>query len=164
MVVQDLTDTIANLNKDSKEKAQGKARKQEQVALNKKEIAATTDAKAEDEHTLANLDTECKEKKLSFSEKQQLRAEEIEAIEKATEIMSSPDAAGNSEKHFSLLQAPKATAFPQLRSTGVRHRIYSFLRSESQRLHSKKIGLLAESIEADPFGKVKKMIDNMITR
>merc|ERR1711971_572109 len=111
----------------------------------------------------ANLDTECREKKLSYNEKQQLRAEEIEAIEKAAEIMSSPDAAGASEKHFNLMQvSPSAKAFAQLRSSGIRHRVGSFLRTESRRLHSQKIGLLAESIEADPFAKVKQMIDSMI--
>merc|ERR1712050_328634 len=79
MVVQDLVDTIANDKKSSSEKSQEKARKQEKVALNKKEIESTKASKAEDEHMLANMDTECKEKKLSFNEKQQLRAEEIEA-------------------------------------------------------------------------------------
>jgi len=31
-------------------------------------------------------------------------------------------------------------------------------------LHSKNLGLLSEKIGADPFAKVKKMIDDMITK
>merc|ERR1719291_20494 len=53
--------------------------------------------------------------------------------------------------------------FAQLRNSGVR-RIASFVRSEGQRLHSEKLGLLSEKIEAGPFDKVKKLIDGMITR
>merc|ERR1719473_2420638 len=77
--------------------------------------------------------------------------------------MSSPDAAGSSDKHFNLAQV-SATSLAHLRSSGVRHRIGAFLRSEGARLHSKKIGLLAESIESDPFAKIKGMIDGMITK
>merc|ERR1740130_2592545 len=39
-----------------------------------------------------------------------------------------------------------------------------FLTSEASRLRSPELTLLAEKISADPFGKVKKMIDSMITR
>merc|ERR1719298_8315 len=47
---------------------------------------------------------------------------------------------------------------------GVRHHVTDFLTSESRRLHSRKLGLLAEKVAADPFAKVKKLIDDMITR
>merc|ERR1740127_432904 len=47
---------------------------------------------------------------------------------------------------------------------GIHRKIREFLLSESQRLHSKNLGLLAEKIAADPFAKVKKLIDDMITK
>jgi len=111
----------------------------------------------------------CLEEKLSYEEKQQLRAEEIEAIDKAIEILSSPAAQGAAEKHFSLIQKNTATVLIQQsekgsRAKGVRRTVRSFLSSESIRLHSKHLALLVEKIEADPFAKVKKMIDGMITR
>merc|ERR1719487_1900811 len=43
-------------------------------------------------------------------------------------------------------------------------RVTDFLSTESRRLHSQKLGLLAEKVAADPFAKVKKLIDEMITR
>merc|ERR1719335_1772074 len=46
---------------------------------------------------------------------------------------------------------------------GVRH-VTDFLSSESKALKSKQLGLLADKISADPFAKVKKLIDDMITR
>merc|ERR1740127_61247 len=47
---------------------------------------------------------------------------------------------------------------------GIHRKIREFLLSESQRLHSKNLNLLAEKLAADPFAKVKKLIDDMITR
>merc|ERR1719310_82486 len=118
--------------------------------------------------TLSDLEAECSQKAESFKEKQQLRAEEIEAIGKAIEILQSGAVSG--AQHLDLGQV--ATALVQLRASssgasmeeGVRHHVTDFLTSESRRLHSRKLGLLAEKVAADPFAKVKKLIDDMITR
>jgi hypothetical protein len=170
MIVQDLTDSIMFAKKDISEKSKEKGRKTQQSAEDEKQLAATTATKAASEKTLEDLTIECKEKGLSMQEKQQLRAEEIEAIGQAVEILSSPEVAGQHEKHLQLLQRPAvgATSFVALRSSagvaGVRSKVRIFLLKEGQRLKSKGLALLAEKIEADPFGKVKKMIDGMITR
>merc|ERR1719183_2815979 len=164
MVVQDLVDSIENSQASIEEKKTTKARKQEKAAQNKKELAATTTMKAEDEKTLSDMEVECEEKKLSFGEKQQLRTEEIEAINQAMKILDSPDAAGNAEKYLGLAQAPQATALAQLRSGGVRGHVRDFIASEAKRLHSSHLSLLVQKMLADPFAKVKGMIDQMITR
>lgn len=49
-------------------------------------------------------------------------------------------------------------------SEGIRRKVREFLEGEGQRLHSGKLTLLAQSLGANPFEKVKKMIDAMITR
>jgi len=168
MVVQDLVDSIENSNQSIEEKKITKARKQEQAAADKKELAATRNMKAEDEKTLSDMEVECSEKKDSFAEKQQLRTEEIEAIGQAVKILQSGDVSGNADKHLGLAQTSKVTTFSQLRGetvlTGVRGRVRDFLNSEATRLHSRSLSLLAQKLVADPFGKVKKMIDDMITR
>merc|ERR1719405_73518 len=89
IVVQDLIDSIENSNQSSEEKSATKARKEEKAAQNKKELAATKTMKAEDEKELAEMEVECKEKGSSFAEKQQLRTEEIEAINQAIKILKS---------------------------------------------------------------------------
>merc|ERR1719382_1103739 len=45
-----------------------------------------------------------------------------------------------------------------------RRRVRDFLESEGQRLHSQRLAHLAEKLAADPFAKVKQLIDSMITR
>merc|ERR1719316_1726022 len=49
-------------------------------------------------------------------------------------------------------------------SEGIRRKVREFIESEGNRLHSSQLALLAQKMAADPFAKVKKMIDDMITR
>jgi septal ring factor EnvC (AmiA/AmiB activator) len=91
------------------------------------------------------------------------------------EILQGDAVSGNAEKHLSLLHK---VSFAQLRSVthsvsdtkadakveGIHRRIREFLAAEGKRLNSKNLGLLAENIASDPFSKVRKMIDDMITR
>eukprot|EP00747_Dinoflagellata_sp_TGD_P152636 gnl/TRDRNA2_/TRDRNA2_177327_c3_seq1.p1 gnl/TRDRNA2_/TRDRNA2_177327_c3~~gnl/TRDRNA2_/TRDRNA2_177327_c3_seq1.p1 ORF type:complete len:696 (-),score=266.13 gnl/TRDRNA2_/TRDRNA2_177327_c3_seq1:102-2189(-) len=171
MVVMDLTDTIENTNKEIQSKVELKEAKQTKAGEDKKQLASTISTKKEDESTLSNMDTECKEKTLSFDEKNQLRAEEIEALNKAIEILSADDVSGNAAKHLALLQA---TSFAQMRGTnsgtdylsaeGIHRRLREFLAKEGKRLKSQRLSLLADKLLANPFGKVKKLIDDMITR
>merc|ERR1719284_1914086 len=146
-----------------------KSRKEEKTAEDKKELAETIACKAADEKTLSDMEVECKEKKLSFGEKQQLRTEEIEAIQQAIDILKSPEVLGNAEEHLDLAQVKKgAAAFALLRAAGqnegINARVREFIAAEGTRLHSKDLALLAQKIAADAFGKVKKLISEMITR
>merc|ERR1719253_494278 len=105
---------LATCQKDIEEKTAEKERKTEKTAESKKQLAATIDMKAENEKTLSDMETECAEKKMSFAEKQQLRAEEIEAIGKAMEILKSGDVSGNAEKYLNLAQTNQAKALLQV--------------------------------------------------
>jgi len=115
---------------------------------------------------LADLTATCEEKASAFESRQQLRADEIVAIEKAIEIISSGAVAGNADKHLpSMLQ--KATALSQFMSsstTQVQGRVAQYLQSQAAKLNSRVLSAVAVRAEADPFKKVKKMIKDLITR
>merc|ERR1719487_1615178 len=168
MIIQDLTDSINRANSDIEEKTAEKEKKNEKIAEDKSILAATITDKDEDTKTLSDLEAECSQKGESFKEKQQLRAEEIEAIGKAIEILQSGAVSGAAEKHLDFIQ--KASSLIQVSSNGatamegVRHHIQDFLADEASRLHSRRLGLLAEKLAADPFAKIKKLIDDMITK
>jgi len=169
MIMVDLANSISNANKDIGEKTEEKQRKAAKVGEDKKQLAATVRCKDEDDKTLSALKTECAEKIMSFKEKQQLRADEIEAIEKAIEILSSGSVSGNAEKHLaflatSLLQTGERKSMTSSTIQGIRHHLREFLATEANRLHSRGLQLLADQAAADPFAKVKKLIDGMITR
>jgi hypothetical protein len=74
----------------------------------------TTTTRDADTAYLEDLTATCAQKSSDFESRQQLRAEEIEAIEKAIEIISSGAVAGSAEEH--LPQFVQKNAFAQLRA------------------------------------------------
>merc|ERR1719410_2338908 len=79
------------------------------------EVMDTTATRDADQKYLNDLVAECEQKATDFESRQQLRAEEIVAIEKAIEIISSGAVAGNAEKHLPTLMQ-KSKSFAQLRA------------------------------------------------
>lgn len=169
MVMQDLTASITHAKQSSSEKSIARQGKLEQAAMLKKQLSTTSEAKEADDASLSKAKVECDEKKLSFEEKQKLRAEEIEAIHKAIEILSSEDVQALADKRLGLAQRG-GTSLAQFgvrggaNSEGIRRRVMDFLSEEAERLHSQQLTLIAEKVAADPFVKVRKLISDMITR
>jgi hypothetical protein len=176
MIKQDLRDSIENAEKDSEEKTALKELKTAQAAEATKQLGATKEMKAANEKSLADTTTECSEKDMSYQEKQNLRTQEIEAINKAIEILDSPEVLGNAETYLELVQQGKAKALALIqaagsravtKSEGVRSKLRRFLMEEGQRLRSQQLVLLAQQLgvtPGGPFEKVKTLIDNLITR
>merc|ERR1719410_2940163 len=91
------------------QKTQAKARRLEDAAQATAELESTTKTKADDEKILADTKAECLARSHEFEKNQVTRAEEIEAIEKATEILSSDAVKGNAETYLpTLLQVHAA--------------------------------------------------------
>merc|ERR1719475_19479 len=107
MLMQDLNAQVSQAKTDRDEKAESKADAQG-------DLQDTTTTRDEDEKYLADLTATCEQKASDFESRQQLRAEEIEAIEKAIEIVSSGAVSGNADKH--LPGFIQGSAFAQLRS------------------------------------------------
>jgi chromosome segregation ATPase len=167
MLMQDLNAQIAQGTKDRDEKAESKAKALQAKADADGDLKDTTTTRDEDQKYLDELVATCEQKASDFESRQQLRAEEIEAIEKAIEIISSGAVAGNADKHLpSLLQTGKS-AFSQLRSDASMHaqvRVASFLNKRAKQLNSRILSTLAVRAADDPFQKVKKMIKDLIVR
>jgi cell division septum initiation protein DivIVA len=166
MLMQDLKAQIAQGTADRDAKAESKAKKLQAKADANGDFKDTTTTRDADAKYLADLTATCEEKASSFESRQQLRADEIVAIEKAIEIISSGAVAGNANKHLpGLLQ--KATSLASLRSdlsTQMQARASSYLQARAKELNSRVLSSVAERVEADPFKKVKKMIKDLITR
>jgi len=166
MNIQDISGQIKQAEADKAEKIGFIGQKGEAkgtAASERQDTIATRDA---DVKFLADTEATCEQKAADFSARQQLRAEEIEAIEKAIEIISSGDVAGNSEKHLpSLLQL--GSAFLQIANKEQhqnQEKVAEFLRAQAQQLNSRVLSALALKVAADPFEKVKKMIQELIVR
>jgi|Transcript_47121 hypothetical protein len=166
MLMQDLKAQVAQATTDRGEKAEAKAKTLQAKADASGELQDTTTTKAADEKYLSDLTATCQSKAGDFESRQELRAEEIKAIEKAIEILSSDAVSGNAEKHLpSLLE--KKSSFSQLRAANLspaQEKTAFYLHEQAKQLNSRVLSALALRVEEDPFSKVKKMIKDLIVR
>ena len=166
MMMQDLTDQVERAEKQRERKAQRKAQREEDAASAKGELKETTLARDEDQKYLDDLVAGCTQKSADFESRQKLRAEELEAIDKAIEIISSSAVSGAADKHLPSLAQ---TSFALRASVSCKvaaenqGRAADYLAQQATVLKSKMLSMLASRAHG-PFDKVKKMIKDMIVR
>merc|ERR1719512_40536 len=166
MLIQDLKAQVEQATQERGDKAKTKAKKLEAKATAEGNLKDTIASKEADEKYLKDLVATCEKKSLDFESRQALRAEELEAIAKAIEIISSEAVSGSAEKHLpQMLQ--RAAALASLR-TEVRSPKQAeaalFLQGKAGQLSSRMLSTLAVRVADDPFVKVKKMIKDLLVR
>jgi len=165
-IMQELTDNIENAEAEIARKSKVKAEREQDKADAEKDLAQTTADRDEDQKYLDDLTALCTQKRADFEKRQELRQGELDAIQKAIEIISSAAVAGSAEKHLpTLMQENEGVALAQLRSnekSPLQARVAAFLASRADVLHSKLLSLVAQKAEDDPFKKVKKMIKDLV--
>jgi len=165
MLMQDLNAQIAQATQDRDEKAESKAKALQAKADATGNLNDTTATRDADSKYLADLTATCEQKASDFESRQQLRADEIVAIEKAIEIISSGAVAGNADKHLpGLLQKSSLAQLRADLSTQAQGRVAKYLASRAKQLNSRVLATLAQHATDDPFTKVKKMIKDLIVR
>merc|ERR1719313_177518 len=164
LLCMDLDQTVERATKARTAKASTKAAREEAAAQAKGDLSDTTSSRDEDSAYLSALDAQCSQKSSDFESRQELRDEELEAIDKAIEIVASPELAGAAEKNLT----PGGSAFSLALRGGavapVQRQGAAFIESRASKLNSRVLSMLAIKIGENPFAKVKKMIDEMITK
>merc|ERR1711968_209429 len=166
MLSQDLKAQIGQATSARTEKSEAKAKALQSSADAKGDLQDTTTTRDDDSKYLADLTATCEQKSSDFAARQQLRAEEIAAVEKAIEILSSGAVSGASEKHLPQLLQTK-TSLAQLRSVAQNPnqlRVAAYLKGQASRINSRVLSALAMRVADDPFKKVKKMIKDLIVK
>merc|ERR1719217_326059 len=164
---QDLKADINAATQARTEKTEAKAKALQNSADAKSDLQDTTQTRDDDVKYLAELTAACEQKSSNFANRQQLRAEEIEAVEKAIEILSSGAVVDASEKHLPQFMQVKSTSLAQLRSASEnpnQSRVAAYLKTQATKFNSRILSALATHVEADPFKKVKKMIQDLIVK
>merc|ERR1719277_2517077 len=167
MLMQDLKAQIEEATQDRTEKAEFKAKKLQAKADAEGDLTDTTTTRDADVAYLKDLTATCEQKATDFASRQQLRVEEIEAIEKAIEILSSESVTGNAEKYLpTLLQKGSSLVSfrADLSTQAAQNRAAQYLRARASELNSRVLGAIAQRANDDPFAKVKKMIKDLIVR
>jgi hypothetical protein len=168
-IMQQLADNIENAEFEISKKTKHRAQTQENKAEAEGDLAQTTADRNEDQKYLDDTSALCTQKTSDFESRQQLRADEIGAISKAIEIIGSQAVAGSGDKHLpALVQIQKkGSAFAQLRSnqqSPEMQKVVSFLNEQARKTGSRMLSEMALSAQANPFGKVKKMVKDLIVK
>jgi len=166
MLRQDLEAQIEEAKQDSSFKTEVKAKKLEAGATAKGDLKEATVTKDADEEYLSDLAATYDKKTQDYESRQALRAEELEAISKAIEIIKSKAVSGNAAKHLpSLVQRGTSLAALRAEVQGrERLRAARFLQGRASQLESRVLSTLADRMASDPFMKVRKMIKDLLIR
>lgn len=134
-----------------------KQRAAQALASNKGELAETTESRNDDRKYGEDTTAMCQGKKRAFQDRKKLREEEIAAIQKAIEIIGSPEVAGSAATHLpSLLQR----SFLQVAVDATQWR--GLAASLLRRSGSPALLELSGKVMKDPFKSVRKMVSEMI--
>merc|ERR1719410_2293974 len=142
--------TVSNMNNERENLVESKTRAASESAAAKETLSDTKASLAEAEKFLAEMEATFASKTATFEANQKLRAEELQALTKAIEIMSSPEVVDSYSKHVkSLVQrhAGIAPSFLQMHAasaasaarTGARGAAANFLSRRARALHSKTL-------------------------
>merc|ERR1719223_1428108 len=167
MLIQDLTAQTDQARHNYHQKAETKAKKLQAKADAEGDLRDTTTTRDADQKYLDDLVATCEQKATDFESRQQLRAEEIVAIEKAIEIISSNAVQGNAAKHLPTLVQSEHSSLAQLRAdlnVQAQSRVAQYLRARAKELNSRLLSTLAVRVSDDAFKKVKKMLKDLIVR
>jgi len=167
-IMHQLHDNIENAQHEIAEKTEARAKAQKAKALAKGDLDRSSRSNNEDHNYLDEVKALCAQKKADYQRRQNLRAEEIEAIKKAIDLVSSDTVKGAGERNLpSLLQKKHSMAFAQLRHSQqnpLQDKISGFLLRRAQVSGSKLLEQLSKRVAIDSFSKVKKMIRDLLDK
>merc|ERR1719409_963222 len=168
MLKQKLEDATANGNKELGETKTEKAAAEEAKAVAEGELETADTGVADDSKKLNDLQQECMTKATDYETSQHSRSEELAALEKAKSILEEKTG-GAASRAYSFIQL-KTESRVSARAEEVKDRVVALVQQLADKDGSKMLSLLAQRVQsavlmgADPFGKVKGMIQEMIEK
>lgn len=139
-------------------KTQELADSDEILAQSKTELKQTEETLAADQEFLANLKEKCSQIDKEFEERQATRAQEIMAVGKALEFLSSDEAHDLFSRTFNFIQLSTSTHT----MSASRAKAAAVLRAAAQKAHNPRLSAMATRVKLDAFTKVKAAIDAMV--
>lgn len=183
MLLQDLKAQIEEGQRQSQEKSVARAENLQSKANAQADLADTTATRDEDQKFLDETSATCAQKRSDYESRTTLRAEELVAIEKAIEILGGDEVSGTADRHLPALAQKQEkqkllqrvllqlrslrTAQPLAPEVRQKHAL-TYLTKQAEKINSRMLSTLAlraaADTSADPFVKIKQMIQDMITR
>eukprot|EP00929_Paragymnodinium_shiwhaense_P004224 TRINITY_DN1049_c0_g1_i1.p1 TRINITY_DN1049_c0_g1~~TRINITY_DN1049_c0_g1_i1.p1 ORF type:complete len:708 (-),score=249.43 TRINITY_DN1049_c0_g1_i1:88-2211(-) len=168
-ISQKLTDNIETASQEISRKKKRRAETEEAKKEAEGNLAQVQADKDEDQTYLDETGILCEQKASDFEARQEMRAGEIDALSQAIDIIGSSSVKGAGEKNLPQLVQASATSLAQLRSSmsngsPLQAKAAAFLASRAHRSGSHRLSEVSRQITANPFGKVKKLIKDLITK
>merc|ERR1719456_1941940 len=167
---QKLEDAIAVGGKDLGETKTEKAAAEEAKAVAEGELETSDTGVADDSKKLQDLQQECMTKATDYEASQHSRSEELAALQKAKEILAEKTG-GAAARAYSFVQIATASELrTSTKNDQLKERVLALVQGMADKDGSKMLSLLAERLRsaslmgADPFAKVKGMIQEMIEK
>lgn len=122
-------------------------------------MSKTEDSKAADAAFLEKLVSECQNKAVEWEQRQKSATAEMEAIEKAKEILSS-----GVKAMFVQLSVKKTSLRAKAKADDAREQLIHTLKRLGREYNSFALMQMASAAKADPFAKVRGMVEEMISK
>lgn len=161
LLSQHLSDAVKDMKGELSEKVSAKGKTSAESAKAGGELASTKAELASDKKMLAEVGATLRTKTIMFQGNQKTRKNELEALDKAIQIISSPDVSkgGKFTQVTSLLQTKTA----HNRVAGKR-KVLSFLDQQADLLSSTTLKDFTSEVSSSPFAKVNGLIKGLISK
>merc|ERR1719510_1354703 len=116
MLMEDLTYQTQEATRQRDEKAELKAKKLQAKADAEGDLTDTTTTRDADQRYLDDLVATCEQKATDFESRQTLRVQEMEAIQKAIDILSGESLTGHAENYLPTFLQTRGISYGQLRA------------------------------------------------
>jgi len=158
MLQQSLTDAVANLEKEVGEATSSKSAAEEKKASAESDLSKTEESKAADEKYKSTMTMECQNKAEEWAARQKSATGEVEAIEKAKEILAS-----GVKAMFIQAEEKTVTVKASLKNDS-RSKLVHLLKKMGRQYNSFGLMQIANKAKSDPFVKIRGLIEDMIVK
>lgn len=164
LLKQGLENEIQNSKQAMAEATQKKAALVESLAQAEKDSAVEKKSLTETEADLRDRKRECQHKATGYEAGAKDAKAELTALNKAKEILSAKFAASSFVQVMSKTQAASRTKMRSDDGSDSRLRALNLIQQLGKKYHSTALVSLAYRAAADPFVKVRKMIEDMVAK
>lgn len=164
MIKQSLTDAVTQLNKEIDEAQAQSAAAGEKLGKAEGDLSTTSASKKADEEYVSKLVSECKNKAAEWEERQKAAKDEMEALNKGSEILTAKFGFVQIKTGLTLKKSVQRDNGSSDAGFETRDKVQQVLKKLGRKYNSFGLMQIANSAGKDAFAKVRGLIESMIAK